>query len=111
MRLSIKEILMQSPTRINPEIKDPSISDFPMTDDPASPKNPDVIAKDDDAAEDKSMPSQSGGNLNNEEDYTELGTTEFQKNKINKYGGKPKGDESITNRGVTKADPNKDKAI
>lgn len=50
---------MQSPTRINPEIKDPSISDFPMTDDPSSPKDADLVAVNDEAA-DKSMPSQSG---------------------------------------------------
>jgi hypothetical protein len=101
---------MQSPTRINPEIKDPSISDFPMTDDPSSPKDADLVAVNDEAA-DKSMPSQSGGNRNNDEDYTEVGGTDFQKNKDNKHGGKPKGDEAIPNRGVTKADPNKDKAI
>ena len=65
-----------------------------------------------DAAEDKAMPSQSGGTLSNDdEDYSEVAGNKFQKNKINKYGGKPKGDESITNRGVTKADPDKDKAI
>jgi hypothetical protein len=106
----VKEIFMQSPTRINPEIQDPSIADFPMTDDPSTPSNPDVLAANNEAT-DKSMPSQSGGNRNNDEDYTEVGGTDFQKNKINKYGGKPKADEAIPNRGVTKADPNKDKAI
>lgn len=102
---------MQDPTRINPEIQDPSISDFPMTDDPSAPANPNVVAINDEAAEDKSMPSQRGGTLNNEEDYSEAGGNKFQKNKDNKHGGKPRGDELIPNRGVTHVDPNKDKAV
>lgn len=100
---------MQNPTSNNPEIKDPSIPDAPI-DDPINPDEDDITLQTD-AADDKAMPSQSGGTLNNEEDYSEVGGTKFQKNEINKHGGKPKGDESIANRGVTKANPDKDKAI
>lgn len=37
-----------------------------------------------------------------EEDYTDVGTTTPQKNKIDKFGGEPKADESIANRGTQK---------
>jgi hypothetical protein len=33
-----------------------------------------------------------------EADYTDVGSTTPQKNQIDKFGGKPKGDESIANR-------------
>lgn len=110
---------MHNATRIHPEthdpeIRDPSISDFPMTDDPSAPRQEKIIARDDDEADantDKSMPQQRGSNLGTEEDYSEVGGSKFQKNEDHKHGRKPKGDESIANRGVTHVDPNKDKAV
>jgi hypothetical protein len=100
---------MQNPTRINPKIKDPSISDFPMTDDPTKPKQEDIIAASS-VAEDKSMPSQSGGSMN-PRDTADVDVSDLKKNNIKEYGGKPKGDQAIPNRGVTHPNPSKDKAV
>lgn len=98
---------MQNPNPKQPEIDDPSITDLPMGDNPEDSDDEMTVA----APEDKSMPSQRGGGQGmHGGGGADTGVNKFQTNE-KKYGGKPPGDESIANRGVTNANANKDKTV
>lgn len=97
---------MQNANSKHPEKNDPVLSEIPVNDSQDSAKE--NMGQNNSA--DESMPSQSGGSQNKNSGNADAGVNKFLTNE-KKYGGKPPGDESIANRGVTKPSGDKDKAI
>jgi len=103
----VKEIFMQNANSKHPEKNDPVLSEIPVND--SQDSGEENMGQSTQA--DKSAPSQTGGSQNKNSGDADGGVNKFLTNEKKKYGGKPPGDESIANRGVTKPSGDKDKTI